>query len=87
MIFYEYSDHIVDAGRAPGKLCVSYRNARDYDDIFFNGLMYVQMAEKIFTVKDLTKTYLKNRITYNPGVEVPIAQEDLVILLLKAVVI
>lgn len=75
IIFYEYSDFVVEGGHVPSMLCCSNSAT----------IMNTIMAERVYSIEGNVLTEIKNRNGV-PGT-IHISDEDKVVLKLKAVLI
>jgi hypothetical protein len=78
--FFEYSDFVVERGRAPAQLC--YISGK-YN--YTGKLEFLAMAERVYSIEGNVLTEIKNRNSV-PSTK-HISDEDRVVLKLKAVLI
>jgi len=76
IIFFEYSDFIVEYGHAPAKLCFANKKYNSKD---------IAMAERVYSIEGNVLKEIKNR--NGAPSTMYISDEDRVVLKLKAVLI
>ena len=78
MIYFEFSDFVVERGLAPSVLCCT---SRKKSDVF----KYLASAEKVYGIKDGILSEIKNR--HGETRTYSISEEDELVLRLRSVVI